>query len=108
MAFRAQADEIAADELVLYLDNEFDLYKKKQAIAANLLRKIERGSYDHKRAADAWGYVVEDAARKYAKEFASSPRDWNMIFTPATRRLAAEEIADRWLRNAEEDRPDEV
>ena len=108
MTRRAEADETAADELVLYLDNEYDLHKKKQAIAENLIRKIKRGTYDHRRAPALWAYVVEDAAKKYAKEFAAHPREWSTMFNPATRDLAAQELADRWYENAKAGRPDEV
>ena len=98
MASRGTTDETAADELILYLDNERDLYEQKRAIAASLLRKMRRGGYVHSRAADAWEYVVENAARKYAREFAS-PRDWSRIFSVPTRRLAAQELADRYRDN---------
>lgn len=108
MAHRGIADEDAADELVLYLDNDYQLYKQKELIADNLLRKIKRGIYDHARAPDAWIYVVEEAAKKYAKEFASRPGEWSVLFNLPTRRLAAVEIADRWYANARAGRPDEV
>jgi hypothetical protein len=107
MAHRGVADEDAADELVLYLDNDYQLYKQKEAIAENLLRKIKRGAYDHARAPDAWAYVVEEAAKKYAREFAR-PGEWSVLFNVPTRRLAAVELADRWYANARAGRPDEV
>lgn len=103
---RGEADETAADELVLYLDNERDLYEQKRAIAANMLRKMERGAYDHQRAPDAWMYVVENAARKYAKEFAVA-RDWSAIFNVPTRALAAKQLADRYRDNVKHGFEDE-
>jgi hypothetical protein len=105
---REEADEVAADELLIYLDNEQDIYRQKQDIADNLLRKIKKGVYSHVRAADLWMYVVERAAKKYAKEFSSSERDWSSIFVPATRDAVAKELADRWYGNAKAGRPDEV
>jgi len=103
VAHRGEVDEVAADELLLYLDNEYDIYRQKQVVAESLLRKIRRGTYDHRRAPDAWDYVVEMAAKKYAREFPSSPR-----FNVPTRALVAEELADRWYRNAKAGRPEEV
>lgn len=105
---RQEADEVAADELLLYLDNEPDIYRQKQEVAENLYRKIKKGTYSHLRAADLWAYVAERAAKKYAKEFGSSERDWSSIFVPATRDLVAELLADRWYANAKAGRPDEV
>lgn len=107
MAHRGTANKVAADELLLYLDNEYDIYKQKQAIAESLLRKVKRGTYDHRRAPDAWDYVVETAAKKYAKEYAN-PREWSAIFNVPTRNLVATELADRWWRNARAGRPEEV
>lgn len=108
MARREEADEVAARELLLYLDNERDIYDQKKLIAANLLRKIKKKVYSHTRAVDAWAYIVERAAKKYAKEFSSSERDWSMIFVPATRDLVTRELADRWYENARAGRPEEV
>ena len=65
------SDESIAMELAIYLDNEEPLYRKKVAIAANLAKKIARGTYNHKQAPQAWSYVVEDAAKAYVKEFGS-------------------------------------
>ena len=105
---RDVADETAADELLLYLDNESDIYKMKGYVADQLLKKIERDVYNHSYAPKAWVSVVEYAAKKYAKEFATSPRDWSTMFAPATRDLVAKELADRWYRNAKDGRPDEI
>jgi len=104
---REESDETAADELLLYLDNEADIYKMKGYVAAGLLKKFERGSYNHAFATRAWQPVVERAAKKYAKEFSSSEREWSTIFVPATRDLVAKELADRWYQNAKDGRPDE-
>jgi nuclear transport factor 2 (NTF2) superfamily protein len=108
MARRQAGDEVAADELLLYLDNERDLYRQKQEIAENLVKKIKKGTYDHRLAGALWGYVVERAAKKYAKEFSASERDWSRIFPPATRDIVSKQLADRWFSNAKAGRPDEV
>lgn len=102
-------DESIAMELAIYLDNEEPLYRKKVAIAANLAKKIARGTYNHKQAPQAWSYVVEDAAKAYVKEFGSGgKREWSAVFPPKIRRAVAEDLADRWYANAKAGRPDEV
>ena len=104
-----ESDESVAIELYLYLDNTEPLYRKKLAIAANLLKKIKRGTYDHKQAPQAWSYVVEDAAKSYSKEHGTgSKREWADIFPPKIRRAVAEDLADRWYANVKDGLPDEV
>jgi hypothetical protein len=106
-AGQSHADEEAAVELALYLDNEEPIYRQKLEIAKNLERKLKKGTYDHKRAPDLWIYAVERAAKSYAKEFAD-PKEWFKLFPPDVRRVVAQELADRWYANAKAGRPDEV
>lgn len=103
---REEADETAADELLLYLDNESDIYEMKRSVVNNLLKKLNGGSYNHSFAMRAWQPVVERAAKKYSKEY-STGSDWSKIFAPATRDLVAKELADRWYQNAKDGRADE-
>lgn len=56
-------------ELALYIDTEGSLYPQKQAIIANMKRKIEAGAYDQVKAVAAWMHWVGAGATKYAKEF---------------------------------------
>jgi hypothetical protein len=107
MSFDTDDDEILADELLLFLDNELPLYRQKQSIATNLVRKIKNGTYDHKLAPKLWGYVVERAAKMYAKEF-DNARVWHKLFPVSLRNIVSKELADRWYANAKAGRPDEV
>jgi len=96
---REPADETAADELKLYIDNEdrFAMlgHGLGRAISQNLWKKWQKGTYDPARAPQAWSYVVESAAHAYAKEF-DSERNWSRMFNPATRDLVAVELAREW------------
>lgn len=93
---RTEADETAARELSLYIENEYDLVgapnSQGKAIEKNLLQKIRKGSFDLARSEDAWMGLMETGAKKYAKEFAS-PKDWSVMFNKATRELVAHEFA---------------
>lgn len=92
MSIREGGDEHAAQELVLYIENDaklFDSNSQAQSIRKNLLRKMKKGVYDHKLAEQAWMYLMEAGAKAYTKEFGSSPRDWSTMFNKATRELAA-------------------
>lgn len=87
-------DHDAMVELILFADDTGKLYPQKKSIIANLKRMITKGTYDPAKAPKAWMHWLEPAAKRYAKEFAD-PRDWNQIFTKATREAAAAEIAVR-------------
>jgi hypothetical protein len=85
-----------AKELVLYIDNDGDLYRQRTVpIMESLKRKLRGGTYDPAKAPALWKYLVDVGAKKYAKEFATS--DWN--FTPEVRRETAGVMAEKFLRD---------
>jgi hypothetical protein len=91
---RKPADTVAAHELTLYATNDADLYRQMALpIIANLARKVAKGTYDHDLAVKAWRHFADSASLKYAREFATQ-RDAHVMFSPATRDLAAVEIRD--------------
>jgi hypothetical protein len=66
-------DTVAAEELYLFIENDGQLYRQQgEPILKNLVQKIDRGIYDSVKAAKLYGYLIENGAKKYAKEFASS------------------------------------
>ena len=95
-ASREEADEVAARELSLYIENEYSLVgapnSQGKAIEKNLLRKIKNGSFDFALSEKAWMYLMETGAKKYAKEYADG-REWSRIFNKPTRELVAHEFA---------------
>lgn len=85
-------DEHASQELRLFIDNDGDLYRQQRVpIEDNLLRKKIKGTFDAAKSVKLWGYLVEAGAKKYVKEFGGGK--WNVLFSPATRRHVAEELA---------------
>ena len=89
----SEVDEHAAQDLRLFIDHDGELYRQRRIpIERNLTKKWKKGTFDAARATDAYMYLVEAGAKKYAKEFAS-PSDWNKIFTKATRDYVADEYA---------------
>lgn len=105
---REEAGEHEATELLIYVDNDEGLYRMKKAIAANLAKKLAKGVYDERRATAAWAPVVERGAKMYAREYATSEREWSTLFNPATREQVAKDLAERWHYNAKQGRPEEV
>ena len=79
-------------ELVLYADNESALYPQKKRIIANMKERIEKGTYDPELAVVGWQHWVDEAAKRYVKEFKV---DMVKTFPIQCRRAAAKEIAER-------------
>jgi len=89
---RSQGDKHAAHELVLYAENDGDLYRQqKRPIELNLLRKKQKGTYRSDLSEKLWFYFATTAAKKYVKEF-GSPGDMQYVFTAETRRMAAHQM----------------
>lgn len=80
------------EELILYADNESELYPQKKSIIANLKKKIEAGKYDKALAPKLWLYWLDKAATKYCKEFKC---EVIRTFPMQVRKAAAEEVAKR-------------
>lgn len=89
-----EGEHTAAKELVMYADNDSQLYKSShQPIVANLKKKVKKGVYDHEKATKLWGYHADRAAQKYAKEHGDG-QPWHKMFTPSDRKQAA-----KWFAN---------
>jgi len=100
-------DESVADELKLYMDNESDLYDNKlRSIYPGLVRKLAAGRYNSEMAVAAFAYLVERGAKKYAREFGTSEREWSQMFPKNIRQMVATEYRDEFeseVRNHEYD-----
>ncbi len=55
-------------ETQLWVDNDEPLYRMKQAIWKNLMRKCRKGIYLHDEAKKAFRHLTDAAARTYKKE----------------------------------------
>lgn len=87
-------NEQAVDELVLYIDNDSDLYRQRAVpIMKNLAKKILKGNYDSAKAVKLWKYLADAGAQKYTKEFGDSDRSSYGVFTTADRKAAAEDLS---------------
>lgn len=112
-AHREPADEQAATELVLFIENESDLSPdgpkgQGRSVLVNALRKWRKGTYDPALGVKLFEYLAEAGAKRYAKEF-SVGTDWSAIFNPATRHEAARQLEASFsnsAKNGEYDRVD--
>jgi len=82
-----------ASELILYVDNEEWLYRRKIAIFHALAKKKERGIYSSLLAPKAFAALLDTAAKQYTREFGSITDRWNQLFSTTHRREAAEHFA---------------
>jgi len=110
---RAPVDEHAATELVLFIENTSDLSPdgprgQGRDVLLNALRKWRKGTYDPERAVTLFGYLVESGAKRYAKEFGSSEREWSTMFNPATRHEAAKQLEASFRNSAQQGEYDQV
>lgn len=86
-------DKHAADELEMYIWNDYELYNSFQrTYMKNLVLKVARGQYDKNKAAKLMLYLVDTAAKKYTKEFDSPQQTSFGIFDKPTRMAVAKEI----------------
>ncbi len=88
-------DSDAMNELKLFIANDEDLYRRQfMPIVANIKRKIKRGVYNHELAPKLWMYLVDNAAKKYVKEFGSPEQDVKDMFPKELRTEIAKTLAD--------------
>lgn len=88
-------------ELKLTCENDGDLYRQQvQPIHKNLEKRLAKGTYDHTKAKKLWGYLADNCAKKYAKEFGDGT-PWHKMFSTADRREVAKEFADEFLNEHE-------
>ncbi len=93
-------DTDAVNELDSFIMNDEDLYRRRfMPIISNIKRKMNRKIYDHDKAQKLWMYLVDDAAKKYVKEFGSPGSDVKDMFPKETRMQVAKIISDRELEN---------
>lgn len=63
-------DKYAMGELNIYIDNDYDTYKRKSWLMANYNKKISKGKYNSTLAQrGVHNLIVVPAARKYQKEY---------------------------------------
>ena len=86
-----------AHELVLFGENDADLYRQRTVpIMKNLTKKWDRGVYDHDLAVKLWTYWAADAAQRYSAEHGSPDVKWSNMFPTSVRNEVAEYMADYW------------
>jgi hypothetical protein len=83
-------DKVTLQELQLFTENDGDIYRRTTTpIVRNLRTKQAQGKYSSARAVDAFMYLAEAGARKYAREHGGGEHEWHVIFPIDVRRAAA-------------------
>ena len=90
-------EKAAARELKLFLDNDFDLHRQQEEpIQKNLIRKIKKGIFDAQKSAVLYRHLVDNAAKKYSKEFGVNAAQ---IFPGPIRNAVARQKAAEFIRD---------
>lgn len=89
------ADEHAARELQLFIDNDSTLYHQQFIpIVKNLMKKRMRGVYDSDRAVKLFMYLADAGAKKYVQEFGTAGQRVDTMFNRNTRLEVARSLRD--------------
>lgn len=82
------------DELQLYIDNDYQLYKSQFIpILKNYTKKMMKGVYDRKMAAKGFMHLLDRGARQYVKEFGSPGDKVQTMFPKKDREKLAMQYA---------------
>jgi len=99
-----EVDTHAADELLLYLQNDSRFWGPRsqgEAIERRYATLWRKGQFDRERAIDGYMHVLKTAAQQYVKELGSPGDRWYTMFNVPTRRAAGGELADQFIAEAE-------
>lgn len=80
------------EELRLFIDNDYQLYKSMHTpILKNLKKKKDKKTYNTMGGVRAFQHLVNAGAKKYARENAQAS-EWNKIFSVQDRLAVAREL----------------
>lgn len=83
------ADEQAARELELFIENDRQLFEGMfKPIVKNLANRMAKGEYEREKAVKAFRYLIDEGSKRYLKEF-GGPGYNRYVFSPATRDAVA-------------------
>ncbi len=92
------ADEVAARELTLYIENDASLYRQRvQPIIKNLARKMKKGTFDAELAVKGFMYAVEHGLKNYKKDFGPGFK-----IDKDTKKKVAQDLLDNFMDEIED------
>lgn len=98
---KGTVDHVAARELLLFIQNDKQLYRQEVAIDKNLRQKLKRGVFDKALAVKLFMYLADAGAIKYVSEFTKSNADIrtnsNSMFGRKTRFAVAATLTKLWI-----------
>ena len=101
---KTQADQHAATELFLYIQNTGELYDRRTtAIIGNLGAKIAKQAYDADKALTLWGYLADEGAKIHTKEHGGG-----FGFDKATRQETARQLQEYYQGHVEDDAAERI
>jgi len=91
---RGLGGETEIRELSLYMANDYPINRQLKAIDLNQAKKVCKGVWDVQKSAKLYQYAVDEAARKYGKEFGSGRSLKTAPFSITDRRQLALDLAN--------------
>ena len=83
-----------AEELVLWINNDYPTHRHLESIWRNMTRKLAQDKFDHELAVKGFMWATEAGAKSYSKEFGGT---WHQNFPIEIRRMAAEMLRDEFM-----------
>lgn len=96
-----QDAEVAYD-LVLWIENDPNVYRKLVAIVKNIQKKMKSGKYNHLQAPKLWMSLVDDGVKSYTKEMKVTPKEANETFTKKIKLAVSNTLADKYKKEIED------
>jgi hypothetical protein len=84
---------LESDELFEYISQERPLYEQKIRCFQSLAKKVDRHVYDPRKAPQMFKYLIEEAAKRFHKEFHYTI-PWYQVFTIEDRRELANDLTE--------------
>lgn len=67
-------DEHLTTELILFTENEYDIYKNLECYKENLRKKIEKDIFDYSKAVHGVRNIIDDSIKRYLRLFTTYTR----------------------------------
>ena len=92
-----ETEPALVQELIMFTENDANIYDRSTLpILKNMATKKAQGRYDHEKAVQAFMWLAETGARKYAQENDPHGTPWHEMFPMPVRRAAATRWRDEF------------
>lgn len=80
------------DELVLFIVNDGETYKRSLCLIANYRRKVNRGTFDKEKAVKGFVPIVQKGMKEYTRQIYKNNIPWYLLANTSERVEAARQL----------------